>query len=422
MLPGRQWLESQTSNGSTVLLLDRSGCCNGELASTIRQVSFAPRLCILDRDVTLASCTVLSHCMDFLTWPCPDQELYLRLQRVGIDNGFKTKCETADTALAELRAFNIIGRSERFVDIALSIKRYASCDPPILLEGATGTGKEIVARAFHYLGRRRNCPFIPVNCGAIPDDLIENELFGHERGAYTDARDSHPGLVTQADGGTLYLDEIESLSAKGQVALLRFLQDSTYKPLGSRHLRSADTRVIAATKDDLHDLVEQRLFRQDLLFRLNMIRIVLPPLCERRDDIDLLADYFIVKYCAKYELSPRKLLHPGLLQWMQSHDWPGNVRELENYIHRAVLTTDGEVIHQQGAAVSANQETPVATLPFNQAKATAITRFERDYLVRLMTETRGNVTEAARQAGKERRSLGKLLKKHGIRRERFVSN
>lgn len=333
----------------------------------------------------------------------------------------------ADVTLAELAAVgaggplqNIIGRSPAFMEMARLILKIGECDAPVLIEGETGTGKELASRAIHYLGSRRDSPFIAVNCGAIPDTLVESELFGHHKGAFTDAKESRSGLITQAHGGTLFLDEIENLSPKGQVTLLRFLQDQHYSPLGSRTSEKADVRIITATNVDLEKLVEQGEFRQDLLFRLKILLLELPPLRARHGDAELLAQHFIRQFSAKYG-KPATSLHPDTVSWMNSYAWPGNVRELENLIHREFLLAEEPQISIKCKANGAEQRKSLdrrlaqfVNRDFNTAKATVIEDFEKKYLCNLLSLAHGNVTLAAKMAGKERRALGKLLKKHGI--------
>jgi DNA-binding NtrC family response regulator len=328
--------------------------------------------------------------------------------------------------LEEFARFNMIGASPAFLEIVKLIKKVAQYDAPVLIQGETGTGKELTARAIHYLGARRNYPFIPVNCGAVPDNLVENELFGHEKGAFTDAKEAQKGLVAQAHGGTLFLDEVETLSAKAQAALLRFLQDHEYRPLGSKCSRRAELRLIAATNSNLRTMVDRGEFRQDLFFRLNVISLRLPPLRERPDDIEVLARECIRQASARYK-EPLKALHPDTLAWMRHYDWPGNIRELENFVHHAFLISEGATIdiieHPDARNPQEPSVQPQAAPPFdrdfNQAKAEVIRDFEKRYLNWLMAETHGNITRAAKQAGKERREIGKLLKKHGIDRSRF---
>ncbi len=298
--------------------------------------------------------------------------------------------------------------------------RFRRCEASVLILGENGTGKELVARAIHTISSRAIGPFVPVNCGALPDDLLENELFGHEQGAFTGARDRTRGLVEQADSGTLFLDEIGSLSLKGQCALLRFLQSKEFRRLGSDRLRCSDVRVISATNADLTTMVSNGEFRKDLLYRLNILKIVLPALRERGTDLYLLTDYFISRFCDEYQISP-KSLDAEASNWLHRHDWPGNIRELENSIHRAVLTAPGDTIRLEDIVGDFEQyeisppDGSVFSMRFQDAKAEAISRFERHYLEALMRHCKGNISEAARMAGKERRSLGKLVKKYDIK-------
>jgi len=317
---------------------------------------------------------------------------------------------------------NMVGRSPAFMEMARLILKIGECDAPVLIEGETGTGKELASRAIHYLGSRRDLPFIAVNCGAIPDSLVESELFGHHKGAFTDAKESRSGLITQAHGGTLFLDEIETLSAKGQVTLLRFLQDQQYRPLGSKSAEKADVRIITATNVDLEKLVAKGEFRQDLLFRLKILLLELPPLRERHGDVELLAQHYLKQFSAKYG-KPAASLQPETITWMNSYAWPGNVRELENLIHREFLLAEGQHISIKCKANRAEHRKSIdrrlaqfVNRNFNTAKATAIEDFEKKYLCNLLSLAHGNVTLAAKMAGKERRALGKLLKKHGIKK------
>lgn len=237
----------------------------------------------------------------------------------------------------------MIGQSFAFLETLQLVKKTACCDAPVLIEGETGTGKELVARAIHYDGDRKKFPFIPINCGAIPDDLIENELFGHKRGAYTGAQLDNSGLISQAQHGTLFLDEVDSLSPKAQVTLLRFLQDQVYRPLGGSESCSADVRFIVASNSSLEKLVEQNKFRQDLLFRLKLVYLKLPPLRDRQGDVALLTSHFL-KVCEDKYNRGKKVLHPETIKWLDQQIWPGNIRELENMISREYLFEDGPVI------------------------------------------------------------------------------
>jgi two-component system, NtrC family, response regulator GlrR len=312
-----------------------------------------------------------------------------------------------------------VGRSPVLVAMLAQLTRVAASDAPVLIEGPTGSGKELAARAIHYEGLRNDGPFVPVNCGALPDHLLEAELFGHERGAFTDAKTARRGLVAEANGGTLFLDEVDALSPKAQVALLRFLQDQRYRPVGGTRELHTNVRLIAATNQPLHD--EMR-FRSDLLYRLKILHLALPPLRERGGDVELLAEHFVKQFCAKYRM-PLKRFDVETLAWMAAHGWPGNVRELENWVHRELLMAEGPVISavpgRERHAVQADGVAPLAS--FQHAKAEAVRLFEHDYVLRLLRHTGGNVTRAAQIAGKERRAFGKLLKKHGIDRQLILS-
>ncbi len=322
---------------------------------------------------------------------------------------------------------NLVGRSPAFLEVLELTKRFSACDATVLVQGETGTGKELVARAIHYLGARRNFPFIPVNCGALPDSLVESELFGHARGAFTDAREARRGLIAEAQGGTLFLDEIEVLTPKAQATLLRFLQDLQYRPVGGAVVRDANVRVIAASNANLEELARENRFRKDLLFRLNVLAVELPPLRKRGRDVILLAERFLRRLERQYRRPP-KSIHPDAISRLLHHEWPGNVRELENLIHREFLMTDGPVMHLHclappGAHRKEAREAALSRITesrFQEAKASAIAQFERAYIVELLSRTRGNISEAARISGKERSRLGKLVKKYGLERTSFV--
>ena len=327
---------------------------------------------------------------------------------------------SADASAAAI-PINLVGESPAFQDLLGTIRRIADFDVTVSIYGETGTGKELVARALHYLSRRADGPFIPINCGSVPDTLLESELFGHKRGAFTDARADRAGLVQQAEGGTLFLDEIEALSPKGQVSLLRFLQDMQYRRVGGSVLRTANVRIVVASNMDLNTMRKRTgEFRDDLYYRLNVLPINIPPLRQRGADIPLLADHFLKRFRVQFNL-PHKHFGANTLAWLASQPWEGNVRELENAVQRGLLlSTDSEIHpHHIQAQPGAEAELPGDVLPFNEAKALAIQKFERDYLINLLCTAAGNVSHAAMQAHKERRALGKLIKKHGINPAQF---
>ncbi|MBV9959128.1 MAG: sigma-54-dependent Fis family transcriptional regulator [Acidobacteria bacterium] len=306
----------------------------------------------------------------------------------------------------------LIGESEKFLAEINSIPRVAKCDASVLISGETGTGKELCARAIHYLSPRTFKPFVPVNCGAVPVELIENELFGHKSGAFTGATTSEHGLIREADGGTLFLDEIDHLPTLAQVKLLRFLQDKEYRPLGSHKTQTADVRVIAATSIDPEEASQRGIIRQDLFYRLNVISLVLPPLRERKEDILLLAHHFLSVYATKFQKSVQGFSAEAK-QRLVMYDWPGNVRELEHVVERAVVLTDNELI--QGADVIQSRRKAQSPLEsFSVAKTRFIAQFERRYIEDLLLAYEGNVTRAAAAARKNRRALWELIRKHRI--------
>lgn len=307
------------------------------------------------------------------------------------------------------------------------LHRFASCDVLVLLEGETGTGKELAAREIHYSGSRASRPFVPVNCGALQDTLIESELFGHQRGAFTDAKTARTGLVELARGGTLFLDEVDALSLKAQVTLLRFLQDQEYRPVGANAAHAGDVRIISATNACLKQLVEQGGFRRDLFYRLNSLYVCLPALREREGDVACLAAHFLESATQRLGTQPRRWTDEAE-QMLGAYDWPGNVRELENVVLRACLHAEGEGIGiEELLAVEPAMKRPLASdvrpdgdVPtFLAAKSNAVRVFERGYLTTLMHKAGGNISMAAQLSGTERRQLGKLLKKHGIQRIEF---
>lgn len=322
----------------------------------------------------------------------------------------------------------MLGQSQAIETVRAQLQRFAACDVQVLIEGETGTGKELAAREIHYAGTRKDQPFVPVNCGAIPDSLIESELFGHGRGAFTDAKVAQPGLVDHARGGTLFLDEVDALSGKGQVTLLRFLQDNEYRPVGSGATRTSDARIIAATNSCLARQVEAGRFRRDLQYRLNALYLQLPPLRTRDGDVPLLAQHFLRAVAIRLR-GPLKHWSDAAMQALDAHAWPGNVRELDNITLRAYMSAETNVISLADLALAEPAFADPPPIPrrrasepeigFSAAKTRAIHKFERDYLSQLMQRARGNVSAAARLSGTERRQLGKLLVKHGIESKAF---
>jgi two-component system response regulator GlrR len=349
---------------------------------------------------------------DFLLSPVHQDELNKRLTRLLGSQAHEPR--TLQQSLAdEIGMQQLAGKDPAFLRVLNQVSQYAKSDAPLLLTGETGTGKELCARVVHLLSRRQQGPFIPVDCGAIPDHLFENEVFGHVKGAFTDARTDQKGLVSLAQGGTLFMDEIDSLSLMAQSKVLRLLQERSFRPLGSERFNRADVRIVAATNRDLERAVDDLRFRSDLFFRINVLRIRIPPLRERRSDVPLLSRHFIDEIC-RAEGLPKKVLSLSAQQKLEQYDWPGNVRELCNTVQRAVLNAPGTQI--AAPVIDLNREVPEEALSnFRNAKLVAIQAFERNYVRQLMEKNNGNVTRAAREAGKDRRAFGRLAKKYWAR-------
>ncbi len=315
----------------------------------------------------------------------------------------------------------LVGSSPYMKRVFDLIEGVAYSSSTILLQGESGTGKELVARAIHHRSPRRSRPFVAVNCSALTDTLLESELFGHEKGAFTGATAVKKGLFEVADGGSIFLDEIGQIPQPTQVKLLRVLQNGELKRVGSAEVRQVDVRVIAATNVDLSKATQQGLFREDLYYRLNVITIGLPPLRERQGDISLLALHFLRKYNVRTGKSIEGL-RPEVMAVLESYPWPGNVRELENAVERAVVLGRGHEIELTDlpenlrATPQTHHEAAIswAELTYRQAKEIALGEFDRRYISELLTRTGGNVSQASRKAGMDRSNFRRVMKKAGL--------
>jgi two-component system response regulator GlrR len=302
----------------------------------------------------------------------------------------------------------IISRSSRMAEALAEARMVAQSDASVLLRGESGTGKELLAQAIHQASPRAGKPFVAVNCGAIPEALLESELFGHVKGAFTDAVANHKGLFQAADGGTLLLDEIGDMPPALQIKLLRVLQERVVRPLGSSQSIPVDVRIISATHRDLDAAMAEGQFRADLYYRLNVVTLTLPPLSERREDIPLLANHFLLKLAAKYD---KRLsgFAPEALKALSTAAWPGNVRQLFNVVEQVCALSTTPLVPL--ALVQRALRSPsVQVLTFAEAKQ----HFERDYLVGLLKLTDGNVADAARLADRNRTEFYRLMQKHGL--------
>ena len=323
----------------------------------------------------------------------------------------------------------LIGTSRCFLQVKSMIPLLSRSKSTVLISGETGTGKELFARALHYSSERRGKPFVPVNCAALPDHLVENELFGHSKGAFTGALIEKHGLFHEADGGTLFLDEINSLNMVAQSKLLRVLQDQEFRPLGSTKSRAVDVKIVAATNTDLRHLVEARQFREDLFYRLNVLCVVLPPLRDRREDILELARQFLKRSAEEFGKEGVQLSTDAIKK-MMNYAWPGNVRELQSVIHRAAAMAIGDALEGPdldlpdyepigSAAPCVPESIVIDQCGFQAMKTKMIDEFERTYLSQILSACQGNISKAARAAQKERRAFQRLLHKHGLDRRSF---
>jgi two-component system response regulator GlrR len=341
----------------------------------------------------------------FLTKPFDSQEL---LQKVATAVKLTGDApEPRQPQSGEWRS-GIITRSPRMEDLLRQARLVADSDASVLVFGESGTGKELLAQAIHRASRRAARPFVAVNCGAIPEPLLESELFGHARGAFSGAVQAHKGLFLAADGGTIFLDEIGDMPLALQVKLLRVLQEGEVRPVGATQSVPVDVRVISATHRDLDAQRAAGQFREDLFYRLNVVSLKLPPLAERREDIPLLATHFLRKLAERYK-KPVPSLAPDAIAVLIAAPWPGNVRQLLNLLEQALALTTTSVIPAtlvQGAL----REDPGVLAPFEEARK----QFERDYLVRLLKITGGNVTQAATLAKRNRTEFYKLLQRHRL--------
>jgi len=334
----------------------------------------------------------------------------------------KSHQQLADELRANYKFDHIIGSGAAMTKILQLVAQVADTDTTILIQGESGAGKELIVKALHYNSGRRERPFVAVNCGAIPETLIESELFGHEKGAFTGAISRKPGKFELANGGTIFLDEVGEMSPAMQVKFLRVLQDGMFSPVGSTAEKQCDARVIAATNRDLKKMLAEGSFREDLYYRLNVIIMTVPPLRDRRDDLLLLVDHFLRKYGKSGKL-PR--LSKAAEQLLLDYDYPGNVRQLENLIQRAVILCKSEMIEAQHlpdelqtSAIysAANQQTPAT---FQNRKQRVIEKFERDELGRILAQTGGKVRESARIAGMDVKNFSEKLQRYGIKAEDY---
>ena len=329
---------------------------------------------------------------------------------------------------------SLLGQSSAHRELLERLTKVASTNVEVLISGPTGVGKELYAKFVHRNSARADAPFVAVNCGALPNDLFENELFGHASGAFTGARLQSDGLVIEAEYGTLFLDEVDSLPLPSQVKILRFIQEKEYRRLGDTRLRRANVRVIAATNIDLYSAAQRGAFREDLFFRLHVFPIEVPPLCKRPEDIPLLLSEYSARFAEEYNL-PSVTFEDSTLRWLEVYSWPGNVRELVNCIQyltclqlgRPAELSDLPLLNFE-VETEEEPEQPEQAAPgdrlvrnsFRNAKNEFVRQFEREYLMAALRCSGGNIAEAARVSGKARRAFFELMRKHQLNASDFA--
>ncbi|MBU0509272.1 sigma-54 dependent transcriptional regulator [bacterium] len=344
---------------------------------------------------------------EYLAKPFTDDELLEAIGRV-LRKLRQRRARYRISEIADLPQFGLIGISDVMMRVIRTLKKAASTKSTVLIAGESGTGKELVARAIHYCSSRAAGPFVPINCGGIPEGLLESELFGHVKGAFTGATESRAGFFQTAEGGSIFFDEISELSLALQVKLLRVLQDNEVCMVGANRATTVDVKILAATNKDLAALVQKGAFREDLYFRLNIITLAVPPLRERGDDVLLLVQYFARKFAKEFEKRVPQFSERAV-QALKAYDWPGNVRELENIIHRVIIMSDGDTVD-------------VADLPslmrYSAARTYSLDRtladVEAEHIRRVVVGQKGNKSAAAKILGIDRKTLREKMKQFGI--------
>ncbi|MBX3161648.1 MAG: sigma-54-dependent Fis family transcriptional regulator [Deltaproteobacteria bacterium] len=347
---------------------------------------------------------------DYITKPFEIEELLLAADKALGERQLRTKVARLQREVEERFGLgNIIAKSQSMRDVVGLVQRIATSTASVLVTGESGTGKELVARAIHYNSTRAKGPFVGVNLAAVPEGLIESELFGHKKGAFTDARTDKPGLFVEADGGTIFLDEIGELALPLQAKLLRVLQDYEVRPLGATKNQRVDVRVVAATNKNLEAMLADGSFREDLYYRLNVIHLDLPPLRSRPEDIVPLAEHILATLGARQAPPRRMRLSPEAQQILLAYHWPGNVRELMNVLERGIALCQGELIADDDLPQAVREKRPVDFLGAAVARRMTLAELEREFIERVLDDEAGNKTRAAQRLGLDRKTLYRKL-------------
>lgn len=353
---------------------------------------------------------------DYLTKPFDPRELLLKIEKALENQRINHELKRLKGLLDERYNFkNIVAKSKKMRRVLEQVFTVAQKDSTIFICGESGTGKELIAKAIHFASHRKDKPFVPVNCAAIPESLFESELFGHEKGAFTGALYSSKGLLLQAHEGTIFLDEIGDMPLSTQAKLLRFLEDHKLYPIGSQKPIEVNLRVIVATNKNLEDMVKKGKFREDLFYRINVIPIYVPPLRERREDIPLLVEHFLKEFSEQMKKEIKGMV-PLAMQKLMFYEWPGNVRELKNTIEYAVAMAQHDVITADLILFKLKSSEDLKSLKESK------NNFEKNYIINLLELTKGNISKAAKLAGKYRADFYNLLKKHKIKPEDYKNS
>ncbi len=350
---------------------------------------------------------------DYITKPFEIEELLLAVTKALSERGLRHELDRLRREVHHTYGFdNIIARSEAMQEVLALVRRIAGSTASVLIQGESGTGKELIARAIHYNSARAQGPFVAVNLAAVPETLIESELFGHKKGAFTDARNDRPGLFVEADGGTIFLDEIGELALPLQAKLLRVLQEHEIRPLGATKTQKIDVRVLAATNRNLESMLTDGSFREDLFYRLNVIQLDLPPLRARPEDVLPLVEHFLATIGAGMMPIRRFRLAPDAQQLLLAYTWPGNVRELHNVLERGVALCQGELITSEDLPNHVREKKPADFLAAAVARRMTVAELEREYIERVLDDEGGNKTRAAQRLGLDRKTLYRKLEEY----------
>jgi DNA-binding NtrC family response regulator len=396
-----------------VILLDiiMPGTDGLSVMKKLKADTSAPAIIVLTGKATVETAVeaMKNGAYDYLTKPYKLDELVIIINRAYEFRNLSTKNELLQQELVrQEEPFEFIHKSRRMRDILSLIRKVAPTDSPVFIQGESGTGKELIANTIWHHSTRKSLPFIALNCAALSENLIESEIFGHEKGAFTNAYQTKHGIVEVADKGTLFLDEIGEMPLGLQAKLLRFLDSGEFRRVGGNKMLKVDVRVIAATNRNLTDAIREGKFREDLYYRLNVINIVIPPLRERTEDTRDLAHYFLKKYSRKLS-KEIKGFEPAVLDQLDLYQWPGNVRELENIIERAVILCDSERITAEDIAIP-----EMALQKDNGSQPPSLEELEKEHILKVLRETNGNQSRASQVLGIDRKTLYHKVRKYGL--------